>query len=175
MLSWREAYRAFGAKPAKFRPSMEAMARRILKDQELPSISRLVDVGNVISLKYLAPAGGHAIDEVHRDVELRPATGRESFIPFGSDQEEKPEPGEIVFVEGDVVLTRRWTWRQANYTLVVPETAAVEFNVDGLPPMSMEEVDSACRELMGLVEKFCGGRSRYEILTPENPRLELTL
>ncbi len=37
--SWREAYRAFGAKPSEFRSSVEAMARRALRGDELPSIS----------------------------------------------------------------------------------------------------------------------------------------
>ena len=32
--SWREAYRAFGARPAEFRSSVEAMARRVLRGDE---------------------------------------------------------------------------------------------------------------------------------------------
>ena len=173
MASWREAYRAFGAKPAKFRPSMEAMLRRVLKGQPLPSISRLVDIGNIISLRCLMPAGGHAIDQLGGDISLKPAVGDEVFVAFGSDQTENPEPGEIVFVEGQTVLTRRWTWRQANHTLVVPETTALLFNLDGLPPVGLAEIEAAAAELISLVEKFCGGRCRLEILSPENPSLAL--
>ena len=80
--AWREAYRAFGAKPSEFRSSVEAMARRALRGDPLPSINALVDIGNVISLKYLVPAGGHAIDLLTDDIELRFATGREK--PLGS-------------------------------------------------------------------------------------------
>ena len=174
MAAWRDAYRAFGAKPAKHRPSMEAMARRVLKNQEIPSINALVDIGNVVSLKRLTPVGGHAIDVLTEDLALRFATGRERFVPFGSEQAEHPEPGEIIFAEGQTVLTRRWTWRQANHTLTLPETTAVEFNVDGLPPVSRSEIDSACQEIIRLVGKFCGGSSRYEILSRENPSLHLS-
>lgn len=174
IISWREAYRAFGAKPSKFRPSMEAMARRVLNGQQIPSINALVDIGNLISLRYLIPAGGHAIDVVKEDICLRPATGQEEFVPFGSDQMEHPLPGEIVFVEGNTVLTRRWSWRQANHTLTLPETTAIEFNVDGLPPVPRAEVEQAAHELMGLIERFCGGRTRYELLSQESPRIELT-
>ena len=98
--SWREAYRSFGAKPSKFRSSIEAMVRRVLSNNELPTINTLVDIGNVLSLRYLVPTGGHAIDEVKEDIILRPANGEETFVPFGSDQVEHPIPGEIVFVEG---------------------------------------------------------------------------
>ena len=171
--SWREAYRSFGAKPTKFRPSIEAMARRVLKNEALPSISALVDIGNIVSLSHLLPAGGHAVDVLEGDISLCSAVGDEQFIPLDSDKVESPVPGEIIFVEGKTVLTRRWTWRQGKHTLLLPTTTAVEINVDGLPPVPVEEIDQACRELMELVERFCGGRSRYEILSQENPRMKL--
>ena len=168
--SWRQAYRSFGAKPSKFRSSIEALVRRALRNQELPSINALVDVGNVLSLRYLVPTGGHAIDVLSGDIALRPATGEERFVPFGSQEVEHPLPGEIIFAEGDTVLTRRWTWRQANHTLTLPTTTAIEFNVDGLPPVPVSEVEEICQEVMRLVEQFCGGRTRYDILTRDNPR-----
>jgi DNA/RNA-binding domain of Phe-tRNA-synthetase-like protein len=172
--SWREAYRSFGAKPSKFRSSIEAMVRRALRDQELPTINALVDIGNILSLRHLAPTGGHAIDVVTQDIALRPATGEEEFVPFGSEQVEHPLPGEIIFVEGNTVLTRRWTWRQANHTLTLPTTTAIEFNVDGLPPIPVAEVEEICQEVVELIRRFCGGRSRFELLTRENPRIRLT-
>jgi DNA/RNA-binding domain of Phe-tRNA-synthetase-like protein len=171
--SWREAYRSFGAKPSEFRASIEALARRVLRNEPLPSINALVDIGNVVSLRHLVPAGGHAIDVLKGDIALRMATGEEDFVPFGSNEREHPLPGEIIFAEGDTVLTRRWTWRQANHTLTLPETQAVEFNVDGLPPTSHAEVVQACEEIRALIVRFCGGRLRVEILSPTNPRIRL--
>lgn len=173
IVSWREAFRSFGAKPSKFRPSIEAMVRRVLRNDHLPSINALVDIGNVVSLRHVVPAGGHAIDVVDNDMELRLATGDELFTPLDSDQVEHPVPGEVIFVEGKVVLTRRWTWRQGRHTLVAPTTTAVEYNVDGLPPVPVSEVENACHEIAGLIQKFCGGDSRYEVLTQANPRVKL--
>ena len=171
--SWRDAYRSFGAKPGKFRSSIEAMVRRVLGGNELPSINALVDIGNIFSLRNLVPMGGHAIDVVKQDLILRPAAGKEEFVPFGSKQIEHPDPGEIIFVEGNTVLTRRWSWRQANHTLALPETTSIEFNVDGLPPVSESEVENICRETMQLIERFCGGDTRYEILSQINPRIKI--
>ncbi len=170
---WREAYRAFGAKPAEFRSSVEAMARRALRGDELPAINALVDIGNVMSLRHLIPAGGHAIDLLNGDIELRFATGDEDFVPFGSQEVEHPLPGEVVFVEGNTVLTRRWTWRQGNHTLTLPETRAIEFNVDGLPPVTRAEIETACVEVAELIQRFCGGTSRVDYLTAETPRISL--
>jgi DNA/RNA-binding domain of Phe-tRNA-synthetase-like protein len=172
--SWREAYRAFGAKPSEFRSSIEALARRALRNDPLPSVNCLVDIGNIVSLRQLAPVGGHAIDVCTMDIGLRLATGDETFVPFGSDKPERPLPGEVIFAEGDTVLTRRWTWRQANHTLTLPETTAIEFNVDGLPPVAPSDVEQACTEIQDLVRRFCGGQLRCDILTQSHLRMSLT-
>jgi len=171
--TWREAYRAFGAKPSEFRSSVEALARRALRGEPLPSINALVDIGSIVSLRHLVPAGGHAIDVLKGDIALRAARGDESFVALGSDATEHPLPGEIVFAEGDTVLARRWTWRQAWHTSTQLATRAIEYNVDGLPPVPVAEVEEACREVAELVGRFCGGRTRCELLSADNPAMLL--
>ncbi len=170
---WREAYKAFGAKPSEYRSSVEAMARRALHGDQLPEINALVDIGNVLSLRHLLPVGGHSMDELSHDISLRFAVGDENFTPFGGTEIEHPQPGEVIFAEGDTVLTRRWTWRQGNYTLTVPETRTIEINIDRLPPIELEEIHSIAIQLMALVEQFCGGQTRYEILDRNNPQMSL--
>jgi DNA/RNA-binding domain of Phe-tRNA-synthetase-like protein len=171
--SWREAFKAQGIKPNEFRCSVEAMARRSLRHQLLPTINTLVDLGNALSLKHLVPVGSHAIDVVKGHLSLRPATGQETFVAFGSEEVEHPNPGEIVFTEGDIVLTRRWSWRQSNHTLTLPETTAIEFNVDGLSPVTREDVSAICEEVMTLIQTFCRGSLRYELLTKEHPEMSI--
>jgi DNA/RNA-binding domain of Phe-tRNA-synthetase-like protein len=173
LASWREAFRQLGYKPGDFRPSIEALLRRVLRGQELPTINTLVDIGNIVSLRHLLPVGGHAIDVLTRAIALRPATGAEDFVPFGSQEIEHPVPGEFIFVEGNTVLTRRWIWRQANHTMTLPETAAIEFNIDGLPSVTLRDIEAAAADLTGLIERFCGGRVRVEVLSSENPSLLL--
>ena len=117
--------------------------------------------------------GSHAIDVVTGDLALRPATGAEDFIAFGSEQLEHPAPGEIVFTEGNTVLTRRWSWRQAIHTLTLPGTTAIEFNVDGLPPVTQAEIETICREVMDLIRAHCGGQLRCDFLTERHPVVSL--
>jgi len=171
--SWRAAFKAQGINPKDYRCSVEAMARRALKDQQLPAINALVDIGNILSLRHLIPMGGHAIDHAAADYCLRPATGQETFVPFGTDQPEHPEPGEIIYAEGDVVLTRRWSWRQANHSLTLPETTAVQFNLDGLPPVTRAELEAIGAELAGLVARHCGGRISQGMLSRDRPSLSM--
>ena len=171
--SWRAAFKAQGINPKDFRCSVEAMARRALKDQQLPAINALVDIGNILSLRHLVPMGGHAIDHAVQGYRLRPATGAETFVPFGTDQTEHPDPGEIIYAEGDIVLTRRWSWRQANRSLTLDDTSAIEFNLDGLPPVTRAELEVIGAELADLVTRFCGGRIRQGMLCAAEPSLSL--
>ncbi len=173
LASWREAFRSLGFKPGDFRPSIEALLRRVLKGQDLPAINALADIGTIVSLRHLLPVGGHAIDVLAGDIALCPAAGSEEFIPFGSERMEHPAPGEFIFVEGEKVLTRRWIWRQANHTLLLPETTVVEFNLDALPPVSDADLQAAARDAMELVGRFCGGSSRFTVLKRESRALSL--
>ena len=173
LAAWREAFRSMGIKPSEYRPSLEAMARRVLNGNELPSINALVDIGNIISLRYLLPVGGHSLNGVKQDLALRAADGTEAFVPFGLDQEEHPEKGEYIFTEGGTVLTRRWVWRQSNHTLTELSTTFIEFNLDGLPPVTMEELTEAGDKLTELISQFCGGTCTYHALTRANPQIRI--
>ncbi len=170
---WREAYRAIGIKPGDFRPSMDALVRRVLKNDPLPSINPVVDLGNLESIRHIVPIGAHAIDVLKGDMELRLASGSEIFEAFGSEISENPNPGEIIFVEGKTVLTRRWTWRQAKHTLVLPSSSAVEFNIDAMSIVSDAEVEEICEDIGRLVIRNCGGKIKTGILSQSEPSLSM--
>ena len=171
--NWREAFRKFGAKPGEYRSSIESMARRVLRGDRLPSINALVDIGNIISLRYMMPVGGHAIDHIFGNLCLRIATGNEEFIPLGTNEIEYPQKGEVIFTDENIVLTRRWTWRQGNHTLTLPSTKSIEYNVDGLPPCELFQVEKACNELADLLGKYCGGKIKIEMLSESHPTITL--
>ncbi|MEN9629254.1 MAG: hypothetical protein RJA10_2481 [Pseudomonadota bacterium] len=150
--SWREAYRRFGAKPAEHRSSIEAMLRRVLKPDRIPSINPLVDLGNLVSLQQVLPAGVHPWPDGLQSVELRLAAPGDVFRPADGGPDEAPPAGEVVFVAGTEVLTRRWTWRQAAGTQTLPDTRRVFFNIDGLPPTPREAVDAALQQVLQQVQ-----------------------
>lgn len=156
--AWRDAYRAFGAKPSEYRSSIEAMARRVLKPDSLPDINPLVDIGNLLSLRHALPAGVHPIGAESARIELREATSGDRFLAAVGREVEYVAPGEIVLATGSRVLTRRWTWRQAGDTRTLPETRSVFFDIDGLPPTSAEDVAAAIADAIELVGRYCGGR-----------------
>ena len=79
----RELYKRVGMDPTRYRPSSEALLRRILKDQGLPRINTLVDVNTWCSLEFLLPIGLHDLDKVRGDLLLRRGTAGEGYEAIG--------------------------------------------------------------------------------------------
>ena len=113
ILPYREAFRALEINPNKFLCSIEALFTRIAKGKGMPHINPVVDLGNAVSLKYTLPMGAHDLGGSREDICIRLAQPGDTFLPFGSDTEETPEAGEVVYAVGHQVRTRRWTWRQS--------------------------------------------------------------
>jgi DNA/RNA-binding domain of Phe-tRNA-synthetase-like protein len=175
--AWREAYRAFGAKPSEFPSSIEALVKRVRRGDDVPYINTLAAICNSVSLRYLVPIGGHAIDVMSPDGELRLgfARGDEEFIPFGNGSIEHPNPGEVIFTYNtSTVLCRRWTWRQGEFSKLQRTTNAVEINVDGLPPVTRADVELICNDLATLVGMYCGSApTEVKMLSEDQPEVEL--
>ena len=60
----REAYRRLGKDPSRYRPSAEALRRRLLRGLELYRIDTLVDLINLVSLRTGYSIGGFDVDKI---------------------------------------------------------------------------------------------------------------
>src|SRR5262245_40953778 len=129
---WRAAFQRLGISASTYPSAVEALARRAAKGSAVPSISPFVDLGNLASLMYLVPIGAqHTATWKDGALDVRPASSDDTFQPVGSDATERPDPGEIVYVTGNEVRTRRWVWRQSRQALVGPDASSVLFPIDG--------------------------------------------
>ena len=114
LAAWRRAFRGFGVDPTAYRAAAEALLRRLTKQGSIPSINTLVDVGNLVSIRYGLPVAVFDRASIADGLTVRLATGNESFTDLGSGAIEHPEPGEVIFVDAaGHVAARRWCWRQS--------------------------------------------------------------
>ena len=132
--AWREAYRAFGAKPQRTRNSLEALLRRTASG--LPRVNRLTDMYNAVSVLHQIPIGGEDLTRYAGPPRLARATGTEPFdtTADGIAVTEHPESGEVVWCDDAGVTCRRWNWRQCTRTQLTAATARALFIVDALGP-----------------------------------------
>jgi DNA/RNA-binding domain of Phe-tRNA-synthetase-like protein len=134
--AWREAYRAFGARPSRTRNSLEALTRRA--PSGLPRVNRLTDIYNAVSVLHQVPVGGEDLDRYDGPPRLVRATGDEPFdtVADGAGVVEHPEPGEVVWRDDAGVTCRRWNWRQCARTQLRDDTRTALFVLDALAPMT---------------------------------------
>lgn len=83
----RSAYKALGKEPNRYRPSAEAMCRRIVKENGLYRLTTLVDLINLVSIRSGYSIGGFDADRVSGDM-LTLGVGREGeeFEAIGRGQ-----------------------------------------------------------------------------------------
>jgi DNA/RNA-binding domain of Phe-tRNA-synthetase-like protein len=144
--AWREAYRGFGAKPKRTRPSVDALLRRA---GSLPEINRVVDAYNAVSVEYVLPVGGEDLDGYRGAARLVRAKGDEPFdtAAAGAAVVEFPEPGEVVWRDDAGVTCRRWNWRQCTRTRITESTKNALFLFERLEPFPMDRLRAAADDL----------------------------
>lgn len=152
--AWREAYRAFGAKPQRTRNSLEALLRRV--GAGLPRVNRLTDLYNAVSVLHQLPVGGEDLTRYTGSPRLVRATGDEAFdtVADGSTVVEHPDPGEVVWCDAAGVTCRRWNWRQARRTQLREDTTSALFILDALDPMTDEALHAAADDLLAHLERL---------------------
>jgi DNA/RNA-binding domain of Phe-tRNA-synthetase-like protein len=75
----RSLFRAAGCDPTRYRPSSEALLRRLLKGEELPAIHPFVDLNNCLSVALAVPACVAAVGSFTPPVTLRAGRPGESY------------------------------------------------------------------------------------------------
>jgi DNA/RNA-binding domain of Phe-tRNA-synthetase-like protein len=156
--AWRETYRRFGTKAKEHKPTAEALLRRILRGENIPTISKIVDLYLAMEAEFYLPIGGYDLDNVTEDIALRLSSGGERFVPIGMSQEEMTYSGEVVYSDHCKVLTRRWNYRDCDAAKITPESKNIAlFCEAALPDIPTTQVINCVQKLADYIQKFCAG------------------
>lgn len=171
---WREAYRAFGP-ASRHHSSIEALVVRAVKGKGIRSINPVVDLYNLVSLRYLIPIGGEDVAQIKGNVRLSIAQGGESFVPLGENHNDPPEAGEIGYFDDAGCLCRRFNWREADRTKLTLASKRAIFSLEGLAPVTDIDLKEAADALGKRLQEFCGGTAKYYLVNQRQPRIHLAL
>ncbi len=172
--AYREAFRGLGMNPNKFMCSIEALTKRVQKVGQLPHINPVVDLGNALSVKYQLSMGAHDIGRMEEDgLAVRFSAVQDTFLPMGESQAETMPDGELVYVSGHTVKTRRWLWRQSEDGKITEKTSFVFFPIDGFTSVDDDAVMQARDELAALLESVFGCRVKTGWIDRQNPGIDL--
>lgn len=172
--AWRRAFRTFGADPTKYRSAAEALLRRLTKKGDIPSITGLVDLANMVSIRYALPVAAFETKSVREPITVHFSNGGEFFTPLGQDPPENPVEGEVIFSdENRLVVARRWCWRQSLESAAGPKTTRAVITVEAQHPESRQEIENALSDLRELLSEYFGGSHQSAVLDANNPRFDV--
>jgi len=153
--AWRATFSGFGVKPTQYRSAAESLLRRLTKQGDIPSINPLVDMANMVSIRWRLPVAVFDQSSVTGTTSVRFADGQERFTDLGSDVPTSPEPGEVVFVDdAGLVSARRWCWRQSDQSAARYTTVNALITVEGQHSEAEPDVAFAARDLLDLLAEY---------------------
>ncbi len=152
--AFREAFVTLGMNPNKFMCAIESLTKRVQKTGALPHINTLVDLGNAVSLKHLVPLGAHDIGKMDPDAgfAVRFTTAEDGFLPMGSEAPDVVPEGELVYVSGHTIKTRRWVWRQSEDGKIDETTSRIFFPLDAFSGVNDDQLPAVEEELKAYLE-----------------------
>jgi len=158
LAGWRGAFRLFGVDPTQYRSAAEALLRRLTKKGDIPGINAIVDICNLVSIRYALPVAAIDLRAVQGKITVHFASGQEDFIPLGESAAEHPEPGEVIFSdEAALVVARRWCWRQSAESAAQESTQEALFTIEAQHGRGGEMVEQAFNDLQQLLVEYVGG------------------
>jgi DNA/RNA-binding domain of Phe-tRNA-synthetase-like protein len=170
LAAWRAVFRSFGVDPTQYRSAAEALLRRLTKKGDIPSINLLVDLANLVSIRYALPVAVFDTSTLDGAVTVHFADGSERYTTLGQDELEHPEAGEVVFSDDTkLVIARRWCWRQSDQSAAKQETTEALITVEAHHTEAQEDVDAALDDLLTLLRAYAGGTFISSRLDASNP------
>jgi DNA/RNA-binding domain of Phe-tRNA-synthetase-like protein len=161
LAAWRAAFRLFGVDPTQYRSAAEALLRRLTKKGDIPCINALVDLCNLVSIRYALPVAAFDLRALQLPVTVKFAQGTERYTPLGEAMVEHPPAGEVIFAdETGLVIARRWCHRQSEESAAQLDTTTALLTVEAHHAGADADIRRAVEDLARLVGEFVGGEAQ---------------
>jgi DNA/RNA-binding domain of Phe-tRNA-synthetase-like protein len=170
--AWRRAFSTFGVSPTQYRSAAEALLRRLTKKGDIPVINTLVDIGNLVSIRYGLPVAIVDSRDIDGAVTVHYSDGNENFVELDSADVLHPEVGEVIFSDDSKnVIARRWCWRQSASSAARDDTTNAIITVEAQHDGGRQDVKHAVEDLVELLQTYAGGTFASAILSANNPAI----
>jgi DNA/RNA-binding domain of Phe-tRNA-synthetase-like protein len=158
--AWHEAFRQLGLDPVLYPTSAEALLRRVMRNEEIPSANNtLIDIGHLMSIRYALPITFFDMNRVaNQSLTVRFASGDERFIARGGRMHVSPQFDEVIFTDrANTCHARRWCWQHS--AVSAPQYGPQDFIAlfEAHHPIEKNTAWQMVKDLMFMVMRY-GGR-----------------
>lgn len=150
----RRAYKALGKDPARYRPSAEALLRRVGQGKGLYRINSVVDTNNLVSLETGFSIGAYDLAKIEPPVLLRPGRAEDPYEAVGR--------GPFNVAGLPVLADRAGAFgsptSDSTRTMITAETERLLMVIFGFGAPADRELDDALDLATGHLARFCAAR-----------------
>jgi DNA/RNA-binding domain of Phe-tRNA-synthetase-like protein len=158
---WRTIFKKVGTDPSRYRPSVEALYRRIKKQDYLHTINSAADLNNFFSLQYEVPIGIYDLDKINGAIELRVGKSGDEYTGIN---------GRLINMENKL-LTSDTTGPFGSPFVDSERTAVTEASQNAVqviylkPSLSVDQCEKLVQSLMDMFTQVNGGTGHFTILS----------
>lgn len=158
---WRDIFRKTGKDPNRYRPSAEALYRRVKKQNYLQTINSAIDLNNFFSLQYEVPIGIYNSDRLHGEkIELKIGSEGETYT--GLNGRENSLENLIVATDDEGPFGSPFV--DSDRATVGEETKNAVQVVFLKPSLSVEESEKLTKSLMDMFLSIHGGEGSFSVV-----------
>lgn len=158
---WRAIFKKVGTDPSRYRPSVEALYRRIKKQDYLHTINSAADLNNFFSLQYEVPIGIYDSDKINGATQLRVGKSSDEYTGIN---------GRVINMESKL-LTSDATGPFGSPFVDSERTAVTEATKNAVqviylkPSLSVDQCEKLVQSLLDMFTQVNGGTGNFSILS----------
>ncbi|REB04696.1 hypothetical protein DVB69_16510 [Sporosarcina sp. BI001-red] len=165
---WRNIWKALGADPTRYRPSAEALYRRVSKQDYLKSHSSAIDLNTLFSLQYGIPSGMYNREILIGDIRITTGLAEDGYDGLN---------GRFNSLHNILILKDGYSPFGSPYvdsvrSAITEETTEILHVLFLRPTMSVEEAQSLANACGTMFTSINGGEASATILYAGNPSIE---
>jgi DNA/RNA-binding domain of Phe-tRNA-synthetase-like protein len=154
--AYRDFYWKLDIDPTKTRPSGEALLRRVLRGEDLPCISTVVDAYNLASMKTIISISGFDRDRLIPPFHVRFANNGETFTGIGMGKPLILADNMLVLADERQVLCI-YPYRDADCTKITEQTKNIVIIGYGAPGIERNQLTGAVETALSYIKAVSGG------------------
>jgi len=141
----------------KRKSSPAALLIRASQGKGIANINTCVDAYNLVVMKNRISAGAFDFDQFEFPTILKEAKGGENIKVIGENDPIELKKGEVCYFDQNGPYNMDYNFRDAKRTSVTKDTKKLLINVEGINSISREQVEKSLKEVIDIIQKYCGG------------------
>ena len=167
--AYRDFYWKLDIDPTKTRPSGEALLRRVLHGNELPTISNVVDAYNLASMKTIVPISGFDNEKLDPPLHIRFAENGETFTGIGMNKPMTLTDRMLILADEHDILCV-YPYRDSDHPKITEQTRNVLIVGYGVPGITEQRLKETVETTLSYIKLVSGGETETVKVFSSTPK-----